>query len=406
MATKLFYQLRLIGLYALLLGIILFVGARQGVSAEKEVSSQITIHTGNDGNSVSFGDSVIISKIERHERGRPRLGVFLDNLSFEKAYKLHYDYTYGVLVTDVIPGSAADRAGLMEDDIIMEFDGQQLHSEDQLSRLVRAQSVGKEVKIQYFRDGTVNDKNIMLGGESTGEEPEPKSPRTNWREQTISGGSVNWIPYWYVPENIQVYNLIKSTGFEGILKDPGFGDEGLLMHNININVGAENKWAFGFNLGWYSANRNTSILDGTTNYKRHMSYDLHTYMFTGERRIALLRGVYLAPGAALGWGWSNLTISQTDGDFVWNQLNNKLNSPASKYVELERGYLLFQPKISLVVKLTHWLGIQGTAGYLMSYSYHSGWNANVVGDKFDVKDSPESTLNGMVISIGPWFTLD
>lgn len=369
--------------------------------------AQIIIKSGEDGK-MSIGDSTIIhTKIEKYNNNTPRLGIYLETLDFETAYKMHYDYTYGVIITDVISGSAAEKAGLMDDDILMEFDGRKVYYEDQLVRMVQANNVGDEVNIKYFRDETINKTTATLQGkeQTTKGEQGKEHPSQSWRESTVSGGSVNWVPYWYVPEETAPYDLIKNTGFEGVLKDPGFGDKGLLMHNILVQVGESNKWSFGFNFGWYSVDRNTSVMD-TVNFNRHMKYKLRTYGFTAERRIALFPGVYLAPGAQLGWGSTTLLFSQTDGNFVWNTLNDKLASPGSKYLELKRGYLLFQPKISLVVKLTNWLGIQGTAGYMMSYSYHPGWNAEFVGEKFDVKHSPENSLNGMTFSIGPWFALD
>lgn len=378
-----------------------------GDKTESTAKAQIVIKSG-EGGKISIGDSTIIhTKIVKYNDNTPRLGIYLETLDFETAYKMHYDYTYGVIITDVISGSAAEKTGLMEDDILMEFDGRKVYYEDQLVRMVQAKNVGDVVGIKYFRDETIYKTSATLQGKEQPAKGEQGQEHTaqSWRESTVSGGSINWIPYWYVPEETAPYDLIKNTGFEDVLKDPGFGDNGLLMHNILVQVGESSKWSFGFNFGWYSVDRNTSVMD-TANYKRHMKYKLHTYGFTAERRIALLRGVYIAPGAQLGWGSTNLLFSQTDGNFVWSQLNNKLASPTSKYLELKRGYILFQPKISLVVKLTDWLGIQGTAGYLMSYSYHPGWSANFVGEKFDVKQSPENSLNGMTISIGPWLSFD
>lgn len=409
MTTKLYRQIRQ-EYWRMALVLLLAIGfshvAMAGDSPDKSAESQIIIKS-IDGKGITLGDSTMIhTKIEKYNSNTPRLGIYLETLDFETAYKMHYDYTYGVIITDVIDGSAAQKAGLLKDDILMEFDGHKVYYEDQLVRMVQSKHVGDRVDIRYFRDETVYKTNAVLQGkeqpaETTGKGKEEKP----WRENTISGGSVNWIPYWYVPEETAPYDLIKKTGFQGVLKDPGFGEKGLLMHNILVQVGENGKWAFGFNFGWYSVDRNTSIMD-TVNYSRHMKYKLRTYGFTAERRIALLRGVYLAPGAQLGWGSTRLIFSQTDGDFVWSQLNNKLGSPSTKYVELKRGYLVFQPKISLVVKLTDWLGIQGTAGYMMSYSYHPGWSANFVGEKFDVKKSPENSLNGVIFSIGPWFSFD
>ncbi|MDP8226241.1 MAG: hypothetical protein P9L89_01180, partial [Candidatus Celaenobacter polaris] len=66
-------------------------------------------------------------------------------------------------------------------------------------------------------------------------------------------------------------------------------------------------------------------------------------------------------------------------------------------------YILLQPKFEMIYRLTDWLGIRAAVGYMLSYSYHSGWNANICDDIFEVTNSPETKLDGLTISVGPWF---
>ncbi|MBC8525683.1 MAG: PDZ domain-containing protein, partial [Candidatus Cloacimonetes bacterium] len=72
----------------------------------------------------------------------PFMGVYLDDLDFEDAYEMHYDYNYGVLLDGVVKGGPADKAGLMEEDIIMEFDGVKARYEDRLRSLIKSKHVG------------------------------------------------------------------------------------------------------------------------------------------------------------------------------------------------------------------------------------------------------------------------
>ena len=51
------------------------------------------------------------------------------------------------------PGGPADQAGLVGGDVILSFDGQPVHDEDQIEELMTKTPVGKTVDIEYMRDG-------------------------------------------------------------------------------------------------------------------------------------------------------------------------------------------------------------------------------------------------------------
>jgi S1-C subfamily serine protease len=57
----------------------------------------------------------------------------------------------GVLVIQVEPGSPADRAGIREGDIIVEFDGLPIERMDELYRLLTEERVGKQAEIVVLR---------------------------------------------------------------------------------------------------------------------------------------------------------------------------------------------------------------------------------------------------------------
>jgi len=60
----------------------------------------------------------------------------------------------GVIFESVsTPGGPADKAGLVGGDVILSFDGQQIHDEDQMNELMSQTPVGKTVDIEYMRDG-------------------------------------------------------------------------------------------------------------------------------------------------------------------------------------------------------------------------------------------------------------
>lgn len=60
----------------------------------------------------------------------------------------------GVIFESVrAPGGPADKAGLVGGDVIVTFDGQPIHDEDQMNELMTQTPIGKTVDVEYMRDG-------------------------------------------------------------------------------------------------------------------------------------------------------------------------------------------------------------------------------------------------------------
>ena len=101
---------------------------------------------------------------------RPWLGIRYIQLneSIAKANKLSVDY--GALIargdsrTDlaVIPGSPADKAGLEENDIILEINGEKITEDNPLAEVVAGLDVGDEVSLKILRDGKEQEVQVVL----------------------------------------------------------------------------------------------------------------------------------------------------------------------------------------------------------------------------------------------------
>lgn len=85
-----------------------------------------------------------------------------------EANKLNVDY--GVLVSKgqsedelaVIPGSPADKAGLVENDIILEIDGVKIEADISLARIVAEKKVGDTVKLKVLSKGVEKEVEVKL----------------------------------------------------------------------------------------------------------------------------------------------------------------------------------------------------------------------------------------------------
>ena len=69
----------------------------------------------------------------------------------------------GVLVSEVMDGSAADKAGLKKFDVLVRYDDQELYSTEQLVKRVRNDEPGKSVELQYVRAGKLLTVKATLG---------------------------------------------------------------------------------------------------------------------------------------------------------------------------------------------------------------------------------------------------
>jgi membrane-associated protease RseP (regulator of RpoE activity) len=74
----------------------------------------------------------------------------------------------GAQVTQVVPGSPADDAGLQTDDVITKVDDTPVTNTADLVSTIQDQGAGAEVTITYERNGETRTADVTLGGEPSG----------------------------------------------------------------------------------------------------------------------------------------------------------------------------------------------------------------------------------------------
>lgn len=101
---------------------------------------------------------------------RPFLGIRYTMINKELQEKNNMSVDYGALVARgkdegelaVMPGSPADKAGIVENDIILEIDGEKLQNRD-LATVLRAKNVGDVIKVKVLHKGNEEEKEVELG---------------------------------------------------------------------------------------------------------------------------------------------------------------------------------------------------------------------------------------------------
>jgi serine protease Do len=91
------------------------------------------------------------------------LGVTIQEVTPELAKSFGLKEKKGALVAQVSPGSPAEKAGIEQGDIILEFDGKKLSEANDLPRMVASTPVGKSIDLKLSREGKVLDRSIKVG---------------------------------------------------------------------------------------------------------------------------------------------------------------------------------------------------------------------------------------------------
>lgn len=91
------------------------------------------------------------------------LGVEIAEVTPEKAKDLKLSAVRGVIITAVDPDSPAAKAGLKENDVITQYEGQVVEGTVQFRRLVRETPAGRTVALVISRDGAVQNLSVELG---------------------------------------------------------------------------------------------------------------------------------------------------------------------------------------------------------------------------------------------------
>jgi len=91
------------------------------------------------------------------------LGVSIQEVTPELAKSFALKEKKGALVAQVVSGSPAEKAGIEQGDVIVEFDGKEVASSKDVPLIVSSTPVGKSVTIKLLRNGKVLDRQVKVG---------------------------------------------------------------------------------------------------------------------------------------------------------------------------------------------------------------------------------------------------
>ncbi|RMF09475.1 MAG: PDZ domain-containing protein [Candidatus Neomarinimicrobiota bacterium] len=323
--------------------------------------------------------------------GKLQFGLYLEDLDFQEAYERHYPYNYGVLVSGVVTGGNADRAGIVKGDIIMEFDGEKVRYEDHLISLRDTKSLGDTVTLTIFRNENIIKRTLTFN---------PPAPKGYEEHAGGKVGKKRLSPGYGGGGPMLVLTNFKFPEISRMLTNNGFNPNLDLVAFVGgFGMGNVGKGLFigGGGAGYSSSQQIPK--DNGNGYKRYQLDSGFGGVMVHKKRALFSKKFVLDAGLLLGGGSTKVTVSSTDGDFSWNsQIENNIQSESFSY---EKNYLVVQPSLGALVRVTDWFGLNGSVGYLATFPQGSDWKESNF--DFVVKDGRPDVFNDVTYTLGIWF---
>src|SRR6266404_1978798 len=137
--------------------------------------------------------------------GSSWLGVETHEVTAEKAKELKLSAERGVVLGKIVPDSPAAKAGLKENDVVTEVNGQRVEGAAQFRRMIHEIPAGRTIQLTVWRDGRTQTISATLGKSEQGRHamkmmtptpgtfafrmPEmPQIPSMEWNGSMLLGG--------------------------------------------------------------------------------------------------------------------------------------------------------------------------------------------------------------------------
>ncbi|MCE7936125.1 MAG: PDZ domain-containing protein, partial [Chlorobi bacterium CHB2] len=213
------------------------------------VSGSIAIHA-QQTTTAELGGADTAMRIERPHclsvrtfGGGSYLGVQIEEVTPDKAKEMGLKEEYGVVINKVMEGTAAEKAGLLANDVVVGWNDSRVESTRQLTRLIRETPAGRTVRIGIVRNGSPMTINATIG----------KREQGIFERFEMEGMNLDST----IGESLK--NLKGLKGWKGMESFEGLkGLENLKDFNIRIDTA----WSFdttmpggchSFNFGWSGA---------------------------------------------------------------------------------------------------------------------------------------------------------
>ncbi len=179
---------------------------------------------------VNLAKNIIKQLKEKGKVTRAWIGVFIQKVTNELKVSLKLKKAQGALVSSVVEGGPADKAGIKNGDVIISFDGKSIKDFNELPLTVATTAIGKKCELVAIRDGKEKKFSVVL------EEMKDESTKVTVKsESSPLGITVESL----TNEKTRQYNL--PDGAQGVLvseisPDSPAGDKGVKVGDLIVEI--------------------------------------------------------------------------------------------------------------------------------------------------------------------------
>lgn len=112
---------------------------------------------------INMVKSVMNQIITKGSVERGQVGIAMQDVTQDLADALGLKDLNAVLITNVVPKSPADKAGLRSSDVITHVDGAVIEDSAHLKNLIGLKNVGDKVKLSILREGKASEVDVEIG---------------------------------------------------------------------------------------------------------------------------------------------------------------------------------------------------------------------------------------------------
>jgi serine protease Do len=131
---------------------------------------------------INMAKQVVGQLIKKGSVTRGWLGVSVQPVTDEIAQSFGLGKSRGALISDIMSGSPAEKAGLKQGDVVIRFDGKEIRDARQLQMIVADTRTGQKVEVEVVRDGKPLKLAVTLASSESAAAQKPKStePQAGW----------------------------------------------------------------------------------------------------------------------------------------------------------------------------------------------------------------------------------
>ncbi len=178
-----------------------------------------------------------------YSAGRSYLGVDVKDITSDRVSALKLKEERGVEITTVDQDAPAGKAGLKEHDVILEYNGAKVESEEQFRRMIRETPPGRSVTLGISRDGSPMSITAQVGDRAKISNKIFKIER-NGRPLVMP--ELPQVQDFNIPFDVQVFTYTPSLGIQVDNLNQQLGEyfgvkngEGLLVKSVEKGSTAE-----------------------------------------------------------------------------------------------------------------------------------------------------------------------